>query len=107
VRSVGSPRSIRSASEQRLARSRVLGRALAQPQHLLVTPAVDADRGQHQVLGEAHPVDHHRDQVQPAESALHQRREFAHGAEPESLADHALADAVYFSPLGSVSSERA
>jgi hypothetical protein len=39
--------------QERLARSHVLGRAFAQPQHVLLAAGVDADRGQHHVIGEA------------------------------------------------------
>jgi len=95
VRSVGSPRSITSASSA-LHAAGFSGAPSRSAQHVLVTPGVEPARGQHHVLGEAHPVAHHRDPVQPAAAALHQRRELARGAEHESLADHALAAAVYF-----------
>jgi hypothetical protein len=106
VRSVGSPRSIRSASSA-LHAAGFSGAPSRSPQHVLVTPAVDADRGQHHVLGEAHPVAHHRDQVQPAASALHQRRGLRAVPSTNRSLTTLLPLPCTFCPLGSVSSEGA
>jgi hypothetical protein len=91
LRSVGSPRSIRSASSA--LHGGVLGCFFAQAQHVFFAADIDADCGQHPVIGEAYPLDHHGDQLKPVEFALHQRRELFSGADRERLTRHALADA--------------
>lgn len=80
--------------EQRLACGGVFGGSFAQPQYVFFAVAIDPDRGQHHMLGEVHPVDHHREQFQGAKLALRQRREFLCGPGHEPLADRALAHPV-------------
>jgi hypothetical protein len=59
-----SPRSIRSASSA-LQAAGVFGGAFPQPQYVLFAVALDADRYQHYMFSEVHPVDHQGDQPNP------------------------------------------
>ena len=73
----------------------VLGRALAQPQHVLVAVLIDAHCRQHHMLAEVHPVDQQRDHVELAQIAAHQFGQFALGAVDEPFAHRALADPTH------------
>lgn len=86
--------------EQHFVSGGVLGRSFAQPEHVLLAADIDADCGQHHVIGEAYPIDHHGDQLKPVEFALYQPRELFGGADHEPLTRHALADARYSDIVG-------
>ena len=80
--------------QQRLAGSRVLGRAFAQSQRMFFAIDIDADCSQHHMLGEVHSVDQQRHQPEPTQIALHQFGQPTLGTDHEPLADRALADAA-------------
>jgi len=93
--------------QQRLARSCVFGRAFPQAQGVFFAAAIDAHRGQHHVLGEVHPVDQQRDQLEPTQLASHQFGQPALRTDHEPFANGALAMQRTSTACGNGSSERA
>jgi hypothetical protein len=94
-RAPGSEPAFGQIGQQSPADRSVLGRALAQPQHVLGALRVDPHRRQHDMRAELHPVNQQRDYLELAPIAAHPFGQFARGAVDEPRAHRALANTPY------------
>jgi len=66
-RAIGRETTVPQIGEQRRARRGVLGRAIANAEHVLVAVGIDAERNEHHMLVDVHAIDHQHAVERPVE----------------------------------------